>query len=888
MHSPEAIVTFSSADSALANCTAGLCFYEHSVRFLGAVSDSALLCLGYLYEGCYPACRPGTPAAASAMVVSVCLACLPQYQVPLPHSLALCCKWELSLPPLVLQVASCPTSDSVLALPVHPRVAADDFLLLGTMHLQCALRTGLLLYFLSVMHCLARALKLRKGSPCYNRTLRHARSSFRGASVWLALGAAACFVDGAASVRCPDMPPPAHPQLAESAVHSAPPPSARWAVGSDAPAWLDPTFRATSGARDLRVQAQVFRYQAPTVDAYEWVGPHVGVPYLCKLFHDEVFYPRDRCRVLPVHPQPQVGFVALIEAPFWLTDQLYAPVLFEIHAVVVVRFCDYLVGRVTVEDLRGRVGDHWIPGGRFFVADAAEPIQEDAVVHVPPGSLIRLLPQAAPLPPRVSLQVKLQDPQRWFVPAEYGHSPALQPGCIGLVGPLGEWTCIDASGSMEPRQLREAISDLCGASPSDVMATTPCEQPLSLSFRGARVVSLLSVTSRALAGGCIVFFDARDLGVPVSALCLPAVYTSVGSIIRLLGGSRPIGVPISVRGAADFDPGTETFLPVHRALVTVRVLSGDEAPLDAHAGPAPTSPLPAALPGASSASSSGWVAVNGDNASGACGRQPADDGMDRPSPPTPGIHAKHVWPAHLAALADRSCDVVHEAAGAPALGTTAGAGAFEANDFQDVGSPGEGSESGARDGSSASTLNTWRLPLRLLSFQRPDTFCTIFVAEGECLSDIMTRACILLDPPGDPHDLFVPDPQPVAEWLTVLVVPAWWKSRGSNAVLISSADADEHDHLAICSHGITIPDVLPPADSAATRRVDVYNTGGFVADAADIAPGSMLFLQSVGAPLPTLPSVRQIVSDTSLDCHDDQLPQPEVPPPLPPRPCAGA
>ena len=413
LHSPEAIVTFSSAGFALANCAAGLCLYEHSVRFLGAVSDSALLCLGYLYEGCYPACRPGTPAAASAIAVSVGLARLPQYQVPLPHSLALCCTLELSLPPLVLQVASCPTSDSVLALPVHPRVAADDFLLPGTMHLQCALRTGLLLYFLSVMHCLARALKLRKGSPCYNKTLRHARSSFRGASVWLALGAAACFVDGAASVRCPDMPPPAHPQLAESAVHSAPPPSARRAVGSDAPAWLDPTFRATSGARNLRVQAQVFRYQAPTVDAYEWVRPHLGVPYLCKLFHDEVFYPRDRCRVLPVHPQPQVGFVALIEAPFWLTDQLFAPVLFEIHAVVVVRFCDYLVGRVTVEDLRGRVGDHWIPGGRFFVADAAEPIQEDAVVHVPPGSLIRLLPQAAPLPPRVPLQVKLQDPQRW-------------------------------------------------------------------------------------------------------------------------------------------------------------------------------------------------------------------------------------------------------------------------------------------------------------------------------------------------------------------------------------------------------------------------------------------------------------------------------------------
>ena len=222
-HSPGAPVTFSGAGSALANCTASLCFYEHSARILGAGGDFALLCLWYLYEGCYPACCPRTPAAASVLAASVRLACLPQYQVSLLHFSALCCTWELPFPPLAPQVASYPTSDSVLALPVHSRDAADDFLLLGTLHLQCALRTGLLLYFLSVMHCFARALKLRKGSSCYNRTLRHARSSFRGASVWLALGAAACFVDGAASVRCPDTAPPPLFQSAESVVHPAPP-----------------------------------------------------------------------------------------------------------------------------------------------------------------------------------------------------------------------------------------------------------------------------------------------------------------------------------------------------------------------------------------------------------------------------------------------------------------------------------------------------------------------------------------------------------------------------------------------------------------------------------------------------------------------------------------
>ena len=94
---------------------------------------------------------------------------------------------------------------------------------------------------------------------------------------------------------------------------------------------------------------------------------------------DEVFFQGDRCRVIPVCPQPHVRFVALLEAqaPFWITDQLVTPVLFEIRGDTTVFFCDYLIGRVTFDDLRLRVGDLWIPVGRFFVASSEIPLAPD-------------------------------------------------------------------------------------------------------------------------------------------------------------------------------------------------------------------------------------------------------------------------------------------------------------------------------------------------------------------------------------------------------------------------------------------------------------------------------------------------------------------------------
>ena len=178
-----------------------------------------------------------------------------------------------------------------------------------------------------------------------------------------------------ASVDRPALPPAAPPT---EAVFPHPQPA-----GVPLPAG----FRASSGAADMRTQARLFRFQAATEVLCEWVGPFEGVPYLCKLFHDEVFPPGDRCRVIPVCPQPDVRFLALLESPFWVTEQLVVPVLFEILGEDHVFFCDFLMGRISFEDLRHSVGDLWIPGGNFYVGRSPDPVSEEEIVHLQPGSL---------------------------------------------------------------------------------------------------------------------------------------------------------------------------------------------------------------------------------------------------------------------------------------------------------------------------------------------------------------------------------------------------------------------------------------------------------------------------------------------------------------------
>ena len=153
-----------------------------------------------------------------------------------------------------------------------------------SLYAECALRTGLLIYLFAVVHCFSKALCLQRREPARNRMIRCTRHACRGASVWFALGWAAYMLPVGQAVGAPCAPVD-RPALSPT----APPTEAVFPHPQPAGVPLPAGFRASSGAADMRTQARLFRFQAATEVIYEWVGPFDDVPYLCKLFHDEVF-----------------------------------------------------------------------------------------------------------------------------------------------------------------------------------------------------------------------------------------------------------------------------------------------------------------------------------------------------------------------------------------------------------------------------------------------------------------------------------------------------------------------------------------------------------------------------------------------------------------------
>ena len=91
------------------------------------------------------------------------------------------------------------------------------------------------------------------------------------------------------------------------------------------------------------------------------------------------------------------------------------PVFIEIDSNPVVRYpvvgyLEIFTGGVTFDELRLSVGSKWIPGGRFFVADSLHAVDEEPIVSLRPGMLIRLLPRTRPATgaPLLRLSLRIQ------------------------------------------------------------------------------------------------------------------------------------------------------------------------------------------------------------------------------------------------------------------------------------------------------------------------------------------------------------------------------------------------------------------------------------------------------------------------------------------------
>ena len=161
-----------------------------------------------------------------------------------------------------------------------------------------------------------------------------------------------------------------------------------------------------------------------------------------------------------------------------------------------------------------------------------------------------------------------------------------------------------------------------------------------------------------------------------------------------------------------------------------------------------------------------------------------------------------------------------------------------------------------------------------MSFQQPASYHVLWVAENEPLEDVYLRARILLGPTELEHDVLIPDPQPAEAFLTVVVAPRWWSARGLKAVLLATRNLNGEDFVAVYSHGVTVPHLLPAAHDPSQRRVDVYHSGSGLDDGEEVEAGTIFCVQPVGDDHPVLPSPRDIIFNQGLDFRESQLPQP--------------
>ena len=830
----------------------------------------------------------------TSLTLSLCSPCV--HRTTLGCDVRLCCLVPLrhyqysmhsvSELPGALQRQIVLTRNSIQSLPTpfatsltHCWLQAGCFTFLDQVEqwICCFGRSMLAYYFLAILHLLFWCIPCRAGKEHRNRGLKRMRGIFRGAPILWALFFVSALLPICVATRRRE-------DEAGEFAGSGPLDGERLAPSRDGPARVhhiadsiplppdvgDSDWDAEGS--DFKLQVVVVQFQRPCFSLEQWWDPGLGSSLLCAEVVDELDLDLELSRIIPVCPQPSIDAVVVMEVPPWLIDQMVVPVLIQVGEPFVTQFLEYFTGRVCYEDIWSAAGERWIPGAHVYVGDSPDPLEEHADVQVVPGMLIRISARRR-VPAARSLDHKLHRPRGrlrnlvWARPREFDNFGP----CVGLIGPLADWQTFSVDHATTVDEVRAQITERCTSAGGSVKIKTPCELPYDLAFRGAHITSLVGVVPPCLEQCVCLFIDPRALGRPVCLVPFPPVPTTITALLSRIQASYPDHLQLIVKGAPCFVRKTQLFTPGHAAVINLSLERIADENLDwqpeermQKVPPRPIVQCRDVIP------SGGQASQVGDD-------RRSEARCHRSSTVVLSLEADAVW---RAAHPDGGPAIIERAStGMPRDGVLHEEGPIIHLDddghlregLVEALSEEEGEQLTAEE-------EEWLLLVRVMCFQQPSTYRSMWVSTHDTVDSFMTRARILLTPVDGFFELHLPQTQPDGGHLTVILTPIWWRVVSLHVILVINMDPDSsHFATVLCPDAVT-RNYLPCDAQRRSASVNIYTD--FVEDESAMESwphppvGSAVVLQDRHLGVPRLPSPDDILANRGNAIDEDDVPSP--------------
>ena len=776
------------------------------------------------------------------------------------------------------------------------------------------LRTFCLFYLLAVCHLFVRGAPLCRRAPRMNYCISKTRGSLRGAPVLVAFFAVAhllpraCAVKNAETGEVNEALSVAHaerPGCDNGRTHVMPCATAQPADGAVVPAsGVGDAGRLEEDSDEPSLIVGVYRYQRSVHFMQVEYMQGDGADALVSLAAEDFAIQPSEFRVLPVFPQPDVGFVTLVAERPWVLEQLGIPLLIEVGAGSKVRFVEVFFGRITREDIIAACGPLWIQDFEVFLGNSARCVSQDAIIMAQPGTLVRVLPasQAGPVPQE--LDDKLQDRQLWFASSwDQLDQADLDPSAaIGILGYAGNWRTLPSELGFDVDGLMQAI--FCGhhGGSRSCSFVSPTCRPADVSFRGQPVEQVIGVIP-LLEHDCVpVFLDARELGCPLQLLMLPRVPTAVEQMLYLAGATRP-NRRLSISGVDECEDKGGRYSLFPGALIVIGVEMGNQEvavptlyrddeyrPEDGVGSrsvsctllPAGGQHSPPPDEGSSSTDSARDMWNLGSADDDVCPSHPSKDTSARGADLATcaqRLRQKCDMAVQLAEMPASVCDYVLQSADTLAPRHYPGAESPEGDASCEEG---EESSGGELEPTISGNAAIRRVMLKLLSFQTQARWDSLFVEDGEQESAVVERLRIIH---GALHfyELVIPRMQPLPTVIVAAKVPRWWRQAGLAAVFVVDQQRSDQVHVVVAGRDDAVESLLPTRGSQDEPRVDVYtHNGGDLHGQTLLAwdHGDLVIMQVAGGAVPELRSTATILSDPGIDVLAADMPSHEVVPPM--------